>query len=421
MQAHFYKGRDMVEGVAEEIKALIRERGRITFADFMEIALFSPQGGYYTSQSDGVGRDFFTAPAAHPAFGALIALQLVQLWELLGSPSPFHIIEVGAGSGILARDILSYASNLPSGFFQALEYVGMDHANSRHTVDNAHRVIGHGLPFREVVGCILSNELLDSFPVHRFAIQGSRVKEVYVTLRDGELVEVMEEPSTTRIEQRLSSLGTDLQEGSQGEVNLAMEEWTEDLSHALRRGFVLTFDYGHLAPDLYSPQRRRGTLRCYYRHTLGSNPYQRIGEQDITAHVDFSSLMRSGEEHGLATVGFTLQRYFLNNLGASLFLDSLNGRHLTQRERDANRMAMLELVRPGEMGEFKVLAQAKGLEGHVDLLGFTPDNSLKQGLRPGIRLPEAPLLSREHLDIMGARYPHLSTEWEGLWPFRESN
>jgi SAM-dependent MidA family methyltransferase len=370
---------------------------------------------------DRVGRDFYTAPAAHPAFGALIALQLDQIWKILGSPSPFHVVEVGAGSGILARDVMSYASNLPSEFSQALEYVGMDHANPRHPVDNAHRVRGHGLPFKDVVGCILSNELLDSFPIHRFVIQGGRVKEVYVTLQGGEPAEVLDEPSTPRIEQRLSGLGIDLPEGFQGEVNLAMEEWTEELSRALRRGFVLTFDYGHLATDIYSPQRRHGTLRCYYKHTLGSNPYHRIGQQDITAHVDFTSLMRSGEEHALATVGFTLQRHFLHNLGASMFLDSLNERHLTQRERDANRMAMLELVRPGEMGEFKVLAQAKGLDERVDLLGFTPDSPLKQSLGPGMRLPEAPLLSREHLDIMGARYPHLSMEWEALWPFLEGD
>ena len=407
----------MAEGVAEEIRALIQERGKITFVDFMEMALFSPQGGYYNSPSDVVGRDFSTAPATHPAFGALIALQLEQIWELLGSPRPFHVIEVGAGSGVLAKDVLSYASKLTSGFSQALEYVGMDYASPRYPVNNAHRVRGHGLPFRDVVGCIISNELLDSFPVHRFTIQGGRIKEVYVTLRDGELADVLDEPSTPRIEERLLSLGVDLPEGFQGEVNLALEEWTQEISSVMRRGVVLTFDYGHLAQDIYSPQRSRGTLRCYYRHTLGSNPYHRIGQQDITAHVDFTSLMRSGEEHGLDTVGFTLQRHFLNNLGASLFLESLKERHLTQRELDANRMALLELVRPGEMGEFKVLAQAKGLDGDVDLLGFTRD-SPKRGLRRGgIDIPEAPLLSGEHLDVMGASYPHLSMDWEGLWPF----
>ncbi|MBF8267121.1 MAG: hypothetical protein HW388_629, partial [Dehalococcoidia bacterium] len=267
----------MVEGVAEEIKALIQERGKITFAQFMEMAAFSPQGGYYTSQPGGVGRDFYTAPTAHPIFGALVALQLEQLWELLGSPSPFYVIEVGAGSGILARDTLAYASSLPSGFSQALEYVVVDYASPLRPLGQAHRVKGRGLPFRDVVGCILSNELLDSFPVHRFAIQEGRVQEVYVTLRDGVLTEVMDEPSKARIEERLLGLGLDLSEGFQGEINLALEEWTEEVSRALRRGFALTFDYGGLAPELYSPQLRRGTLRCYYRHIRQSNPYHRPG------------------------------------------------------------------------------------------------------------------------------------------------
>jgi SAM-dependent MidA family methyltransferase len=268
-----------------------------------------------------------------------------------------------------------------------------------------------------VVGCILSNELVDSFPVHRFAVQDGRVREVYVTMEQGRVVEVLGEPSTPRLEERLSSLSLDLAEGFRGEVNLALVEWTEKISQVLQRGFVLTFDYGHLAQELYAPQRSRGTLRCYYRHVLGSDPYRRIGQQDITAHVDFTALMRSGEEHGLATVGFTVQRDFLRNLGFSALLDSLGGMQLSQRERDANRMAMLDLVKPGEMGDFKVLAQARGLDHDVELLGFTPQSPLRRGTEAGRRLVQAPLLSGEHVDLLAARYPHLTWEWEDLWPF----
>ena len=408
----------MADGAEGEIKRLVLERGRITFAQFMEVALFSPRGGYYTSRAHWEERDFYTSPVAHPIFGVLLALQLEQLWELMGWPSPFYVLEVGAGGGNLARDIVAYSSGLPSAFSKALEYVGVDHEAAQGSPNGVHPIKARGLPFRDVVGCILSNELLDAFPVHRFAIQGGRVKEVYVTLKEDEFVEVLDEPSTPQLERRLSRLGLDLPEGFQGEANLAMDGWIEELSHVLRRGLVLTFDYGHVAQDLYSPERSRGTLRCYYRHVLGGNPYRRIGRQDITAHVDFTSLMRSGEEHGLTTVGFTTQREFLQNLGFSRFLDSIGERRLSQRERDTNRMGMLELVKAGEMGDFKVLAQAKGLHRDVHLLGFDSNSPLRQvGATHELPLPQAPLLSTEHLDVMAGRYPHLSWEWEGLWPF----
>jgi SAM-dependent MidA family methyltransferase len=399
----------MEDGVEGDIKRLIAERGRITFAQFMEMALFSPRGGYYTSEEHRKEKDYYTAPIAHPVFGALVALQLEQLWEVMGSPSPFYVLEVGAGGGVLAGDILAYSSGLPSAFSNALEYIGVDYEPSSSSRVDAQLIRARGLPFRDVVGCILSNELLDAFPVHRFAIQGGHLKEVYVTLSENEFVDVLDEPSTPRLERRLSGLGLDLPEGFRGEINLAMDEWVEEISHVLKRGLVLTFDYGHVAKDMYSPERSSGTLCCYYRHVLEGNPYRRIGRQDITAHVDFSSLMRSGEEHGLPSVGYTTQREFLQNLGFSRFLDSLGEKHLPQRERDANRMGMLELVKAGEMGDFKVLAQAKGLDLDADSI-FVKDP------RAGRELPPLPLLSQDHLDLMAGRYPHLSWEWEGLWP-----
>ena len=406
----------MEDGLEGDIKKLIVDRGRITFAKFMEMALFSPRGGYYTSEEHRKERDYYTAPVAHPVFGALVALQLEQMWELMGSPSPFYVLEVGAGGGVLARDILAYSSGLTSAFSNALEYIGVDYEPPLRFQVDTQPIKAYGLPFRDVVGCVLSNELLDAFPVHRFAIQEDRLKEVYVTLEEAELVEVLDEPSTPRLEQRLSCLGLDLPEGFQGEVNLAMDAWIEEISRVLKRGFVLTIDYGHVAQDMYSSGRSRGTLRCYYRHVLESSPYRRIGRQDITAHVDFSSLMRSGEDHGLAPVGFTPQREFLHNLGFSRFLDFLGERQLPQRERDANRMGMLELVKAGEMGDFKVLAQAKGLYQGIDLLGFDSNSPLQKGSQAVKELPPLPLISTGHLDLMAGRYPHLSWEWEGLWP-----
>ena len=224
--------------------------------------------------------------------------------------------------------------------------------------------------FRNVVGCILCNELIDNFPVHRFAIQDGRVKEVFVTLAGGTLTEVLDEPSSLRIEERITSLGLSLPEGYRGEVNLAMEDWTGQLAQALDRGFVLTIDYGQLATDLYSHQHNQGTLVCYHRHVVSRDPYQHIGHQDMTCQVDFTSLMRLGDQHGLATVGYTLQRQFMTNLGFSSFLDALQTQGLSAARTELSRMAMMALVDPEEYGDFKVLAQAKGDVLGSKLLGF---------------------------------------------------
>ncbi len=149
-----------------------------------------------------------------------------------------------------------------------------------------------------------------------------------------------------------------------------MEDWTRQISVALDRGVVLTIDYGEAAADLYSPQNAGGTLVCYNRHAAGSDPYRDIGRQDITCQVDFTSLMRMGDRHGLAAVGYTTQSRFLENLGFSGFLDALPEQGLSHARTELNRMAMMTLVDPEEYGDFKVLAQAKGIAPGMELLGF---------------------------------------------------
>ena len=397
------------------IERLIAEHGRVTFARFMELALYGP-GGYYVRDDRLRTGDYYTAPAAHPAFGALLAVQAMQVWEMMGSPPRFHVIEVGAGGCQLARSFVDYAAALSPEFAGALEYVAVDYSIARPAHERLGAVKGRGLPFRGVVGCVLSNELPDSFPVHRFEIRDGRILEVYVTLEDGRLTEQLGEPSTPRIEQRLSGLGLRLPDGFRGEVNLALEEWMGEASQALERGLVLTIDYGHEAADLYSPERSGGTLRCYYDHTLQGDPYRRVGRQDMTAHVDFSTLARAGESHGLTTLGFTTQREMLLNLGLSGIVKSLAGMGLSQRARDANRMGMLSLVERDGMGAFRALAQARGLPADAPLLGFSPNSRLRSAAPAESGLPPAPLLSAEHLDLMAGRYPHLAWEWEGAWP-----
>jgi SAM-dependent MidA family methyltransferase len=332
------------------------------------------------------------------------------MWHLLGDPPVFHVIEVGSGDGALAQAIVQACWRMAPRLAQVLYYVAADYEprwlpapdhpfawdhgtgdgmppSRRDALVGVQGVKTDGLrAFRKVVGCILCNELLDNFPVHRFAIQGGRIKEVFVTSAGGHLTEVLDEPSSPRLAERLTSLGVfpatasaeggqfngppSLPEGYRGEVNLAMEDWTGQLAQALDRGFILTIDYGQLATDLYSPQNHQGTLVCYHRHVVSRDPYQHIGHQDITCQVDFTSLMRLGDRHGLATVGYTLQRQFLTNLGFASCLEALQTQGLSAARAALSRMAMMALVDPEEYGDFKVLAQAKGPGVGSKLLGF---------------------------------------------------
>ncbi|NQU96860.1 MAG: SAM-dependent methyltransferase, partial [Chloroflexi bacterium] len=238
------------------LRERIRAAGRITFAGFMEAALYAPSGGYYNRPKRiAAAGDFFTSPSAHPAFGALICAQLREMARLLDDPDPFTVLEMGAGDGTLARDIAAYAPRLDPGFAARLRHVAIDRAGGGRDVPRSpagpgpEAVRAAGLPIRGAVGCVLSNELLDSFPVHRFVIRDGVVRELYIALDGDRLVQEEGPPSTPAIEARLESAGRQLPDGYHGEVNLRLDAWAEDVSGALDRGFVLTVDYGHSAED----------------------------------------------------------------------------------------------------------------------------------------------------------------------------
>ena len=406
-----------MNAVESQVRRAIQREGAITFARYMETALYAP-GGYYASrQSVGASGDFYTSPAAHPLFGALIALQLEQMWGLLGRPSAFWAVEAGAGVGLLARAVLEQAQRLDAGFARALRYAALDLGPAPHDDGRVRTVKARGLPLRGVVGCVLSNELLDSFPVHRFQVEGGRVREVYVTLRDGVYAETLGEPSTPRLAARLPDA---LPDGFRGEVNLALEGWTDAVAQALERGFVLTVDYGDTARGLYAAPRAGGTLRCTYRHAPAAGPYARMGEQDITAHVDFTALADAGERRGLVPLGYTTQARFLENLGARSFLRALAARSrsecMPQREYLANRMGMLDLLRPEGLGGFKVLAQGVGV-GSPPLQGLRPSDAWTRDLESRMARWPVPLAASQHVPLLEGRYPHAAFDAEALWPW----
>ena len=371
------------------LKRLIVERieseGGISFAEFMRMALYHPGLGYYSGGREAIGRegDYLTSPEVSSLFGAMIGRQLREMWEAMGSPPEFHIVEAGAGTGALARDILAWTSRAAREFLAAVRYTIVEH-NEEATARQRRLLSAEGLAEHaawtnelpaSIEGCILSNELLDAMPVHRVRVEGGRLREIYVTWDGERFTEELRDPSAD-ITQYFESLGLLPGEGCVAEVNLEALRWMSEAGEALARGFVLTFDYGYEADELYAPWRKEGTLLGFYRHNPSSDPYARIGRQDLTSHVDFTSVRRAGEEAGLTTVGIVTQSEFLASLGISEALEPPSGEAPDMEEYFARRRAVTELVDPGGLGRIRVLVQAKGV----------PTESLK-GLAESPRSP----------------------------------
>lgn len=370
--------------VRDEIVELIRREGPITFERFQALCLYS-KAGFYSSRTRPISSTFRTAPTTHPAFGTMIARQLEEMWRLMGQPRVFHTIEVGSGDGALARAVEhAVAAQFPA-FARALCYVASDYApvwpESAIYLDEStppaatppaiQRVRAQGLdPFRGAHGCILSNELIDNFPVHRFEVRGGRLREIFVGVEEDGFVEVLAEPSTPRIEERLRGVAAGLGEGQRGEVGLAIDAWMDRVAATLDRGFVLTIDYGQRAGDLYSAANIMGTLRCFHDHASSDDPYVHVGEQDITADVDFTALTVAGEQRGLTTVGYSTQRRFLECLGFAALFDEVASSGLSHARVSLRQQAMMGLVDEGQMGDFKVLVQSVGMPSDIRLTAF---------------------------------------------------
>ncbi len=337
----------------------------------MEECLYHPGLGYYESEKNiiGAGGDYYTSPDIHPVFGRLIAKQLHQMARILGGDR-FDVLEIGGGKGILALDILDcILKNYPD-LFKKINYIILD--KSAALRDQQERFL---LKFTEaterkicwirdlselsggLVGCILSNEFFDALPVHRTAMVNGRLSELFVTHKDGRFIETADRPSTEDLSRYLDRIRISLGEGSIAEINLEAVRMILRLGKVLDKGFSITIDYGHHSNDLFSPSRRLGTLLCYYKHTLGTDPFIRIGEQDITTHIDFTSLSLSGKDVGLEVTGFTDQMSFLMGLGIAQEMESAPKEEFE---------AMKRLILPNDMGRtYKVLIQHKGIEQPV--------------------------------------------------------
>lgn len=360
----------------QAIVSRIEREGGISFREYMKMALYHPNLGYYTTERETMGRagDYVTSPEASPFFGAMLGRQLREMWERLGRPAAFEAVEAGAGSGALARDILAWASRSAADFAAALCYTIVER-NDRLAERQRARLAAEGLADAArwsedlpagITGVIFSNELLDAMPVHRVSVRNGDLREIYVTWDGSRFAEELREPSA-EVVRYFDRLGVRPAEGATAEANPAAIGWVDAAARSLDRGYLMTIDYGYEAEELYASWRRDGTLLCFYRHNPSTDPYARIGRQDMTSHVDFTSVCRAGEDAGLKTLGNVSQSEFLENLGIAEAMRPPEAGEL--EEYFARRRAVTELIDPGALGRIRVLIQAKGAGGPLAGLG----------------------------------------------------
>ena len=323
------------ELVAEIRAEIARAGGRITFARFMELALYHSQYGYYTSGAARIGQrgDFFTSVSVGPLFGNF----LVQFFRKLRAESDainFAIWEFGGRGGELRNDVLAAAPELKWNIIEASD----------------------PLPV-EMTGCVFSNELLDAMPVHRVQVQGGTWQEIFVAASADSFIEEAGPLSDPRLAVALADLPVAQMEGYRTEINLRALEWLEQIAARLRPGWLLMFDYGFERADYFAPHRRDGHLQCYFQHARHGDPFVNVGAQDITAHVDFSAVIERGRALGLEAVRFCEQGKFLLEEGTELI------REIAERDagkNSAERNAIHQLIHPTHMGRaFKALLLRK--------------------------------------------------------------
>jgi SAM-dependent MidA family methyltransferase len=369
------------------------DRCKVPFAEFMELALYHPQHGYYAAARSKIGAagDFFTAPHLGTDFGELLAEQFIRFWrdltEQTANSTPFTLVEMGAGQGILAVDVLDYVRRMHTGFFEQLDYVIVERSpihvaeqqsQLQNLIDAGAKIRWctlEDIPADSVTGCFFSNELVDALPVHQIVKHAGRIQEVYVSVALNEqgtmtFQESLDSLSTPAIADYFAQLGIDLSspsycDGYRTEAHLAALDWLAAVAMRLHQGYVLTIDYGYPSDRYYHPARSQGTLQCYCRHTHHANPYANLGLQDITAHVNFTALQNQGEQCGLQTIQFTKQEAFLMTLGLGDRLAKLSQSTTTNiREIHAllqQRDALHSLINPMGLGNFGVLIQARGV------------------------------------------------------------
>lgn len=378
--------------VTELLVERIRRDGPIPFSRFMETALYHDAHGYYREphRKPGRGGDFITSPELHPFFGFTLARQIADCWDHLGQPHHLIVREHGASSGVLAYDIIAALSQQAPDVLNALDYRLIDVNEHRAAESRAAMAeVGlsdtvsteHPTQITPESGIVLANEVADALPVHRLVVRDGKLREVCVGLDpEDRFIDVetgiSDEVTHAGIPDYLPEAGIDitaLPDGARLDVSPATATWIRDIGHNLTRGYAIVIDYGYDASTLYRDHRLEGTVRGYFQHTVTDDPYIRVGEQDLTAHVDFTWLARAATVAGMTEIGLTTQAEFLTQLGLGDWLVGLQTEPDTSMDEYYRAQgAVYRLIDPAGLGRFRVLGLAKEMGDTPTLLGFTP-------------------------------------------------
>jgi SAM-dependent MidA family methyltransferase len=378
----------------EKIVREIREHGPIPFSRYMELCLYDPDLGYYSQNAERFGKagDFYTSSDVHAVFGRLLARQFEEMWRVLGSPEQIEILELGPGRGLFARDVLDWSEKKFPAFFAAARYSLFEHSPalrqrlqetlSRHFATakagfsqglkpgltgerngTAEAVPFHGGPQRQVTRrpaeipmIIFANEFFDALPVEVVSTQG----ELRIDEKGGCFIETWT-PATDRELEFLDRYGVHPEDDERVEISLITQHHMQQAAASIQRGFLVAIDYGYTREELLAG-RHRGTVMAYRQHSASANPYEAPGEQDITAHVNFTALTAAAEQQGMQVHPLLTQSQFLLGIGEqNQFADAFEECRLPQ-ERAKVALQLKHLVTPAGMGEtFHVLAASKGM------------------------------------------------------------
>ena len=352
-----------------KIEQEIRERGPIPFSRYMELCLYHPELGYYSRHAEQFGKagDFYTSSDVHKVFGRLLARQFDEMWRVLGAPEQIQLIELGAGRGLFAQDVLNWSQRKFPDFFNALRYVLIESSPAlrerieqtlRHHLEagKAELTAVHPSTGRFTSTIVFANEFFDALPVEILTRKGS----LRIDTRDGRFIETWVPSSSEELE-LLDRHSIHPGEHERVEIPLAAQQLMGRLAANLQCGFLIAIDYGYTREEQLAG-RHRGTLKALRRHSIGDNPYEAPGEQDITAHVNFTALAAAAEKHGMQSHKLVTQSQFLMGIGeANQFADAFEDCRLPQ-ERAKVALQLKHLVTPAGMGEsFHVLIASKGI------------------------------------------------------------
>jgi SAM-dependent MidA family methyltransferase len=378
-----------VSPLRQKIEQEIRERGPIPFSRYMELCLYDLEHGYYSRNAEQFGKtgDFYTSSDVHKVFGRLLARQFDEMWRMLGSPEHIELIELGPGRGLFAQDVLDWSEKKFPDCFDALRYILVESSRAlrqqmektlRSRFESGKAELTAFFPPKETSGAntiVFANEFFDAFPVEILSAKGS----LRIDARDSRFVETWAQAAPEELE-FLDRYSVHPDAYERIEAPLAAQQRMDGIARSIQRGFFITIDYGYTREEQLAG-RHRGTLKAIRQHSIGADPYEAPGEQDITADVNFTALAAAAEKQGMQAHKLVTQSQFLLGIGeANQFADAFQECRLPQ-ERAKVALQLKHLVTPAGMGEsFQVLVASTGVEQErIDSL-----SGLNFGRRPTV-------------------------------------